>query len=66
MPLMNGLEATKAIKKLIGPFRNVQATFVALSAQDEKSIKGIEIFDAYRTKPVAKDALEALLIRYGF
>ena len=66
MPLMNGIETTKKIKKLLVTFRNVQATFVALSAQEEKTVKGVEIFDAYRTKPVAKDDIEEVLLTYGF
>ena len=63
---MDGVEATKTIRKQLIPFRNVKATFVALSAQDEKHIADIHIFEAYRSKPVSLNVLEDLLNLYGF
>ena len=66
MPLMDGIEATKRIKHILARFRDTKAIFVALTAQEKKHVKESEIFDDFKTKPVTKDSLEALLRRFNF
>ena len=66
MPCMDGFEATEMIKRKLAPFRNLTATFVALSAQEECFIRDIEAFDDFRTKPLTMEVIEGLLRTYGF
>ena len=66
MPCMDGVATTRIIKRMLQSYRNVEATFIALTAQEEKSIKEIDMFNGYRTKPITKDALEDTILFYGF
>jgi len=64
MPVMNGYDATSAIRALESPVRSVPIIGVTAGAREEDRLRCVAAgMDAYIAKPFAKDALIALVDR---
>jgi CheY-like chemotaxis protein len=62
MPEMNGYDATKAIRALNSPVRFIPVIGVTAGAREEDRMQCLAAgMDAYIAKPLAKDALNALV-----
>jgi signal transduction histidine kinase/CheY-like chemotaxis protein len=62
MPEMNGYDATRAIRALKSPARSIPIIGVTASAREEDRMLCLAAgMDAYIAKPLAKDALNALV-----
>jgi CheY-like chemotaxis protein len=65
MPVMDGFEATKAIRKAEGPFVHVPIVALTASVLAGQRSKCLGAgMDDYLAKPVRKDALDAMLRRW--
>lgn len=62
MPIMNGLEATIAIKKINKDISIIAQTAYALSEEKEQALDSG--CDDYITKPIRRDDLIALMAKY--
>ena len=62
MPVMNGVEALKEIKKLGVETPVIALTADAIDGQEDKYLK--EGFDGYLSKPIDKNELKKILNKY--